>query len=469
MSPRSFQDMSGHASEETPFSESAHDFGSWNAPKTFDESPTSFTSFSLRRLVAKKISYKAAIGFSLVGIIGLMFVRTSPVGHLGGLRPVGPYELQSVQEGETFFDNYNFYDGPDSLGSAGYNVYVSEERATEAGIANVTKENVEDAVATSESGGSVKKVEEFIYMSSVPSEGGPRESVRLEGKERYDRGLFILDLRHMPAGCGIWPAWWLTDEANWPDNGEIDIVEGVNNQTVAKTALHTSDRCSMFAHVPAWSKTGHWDWATGLPDTYTGEMDFNMSKPADDCWVMAPHQWANQGCVAVNSDEISLGGPLNAAGGGIYALEWDPDKEHAIRSWVFPSRGNVPPNLREAIQTANSKDKSMRVVPDPNEWGLPYGYFAIGEGTGCSADHLKNMRLVFNLAFCGTVAGNRFFMDCPAEAKLFEEEDDPILSCNAFIKSNPDALEEAYWKIRGLYVYERTWIKPAPSQDEKQS
>ena len=246
-----------------PFSESAHDFGSWNAPKTFDESPTSFTSFSLRRLVAKKISYKAAIGFSLVGIIGLMIVRTSPVGHLGGLRPVGPYELQSVQEGETFFDNYNFYDGPDSLGSAGYNVYVSEERATEAGIANVTKENVEDAVATSESGGSVKKVEEFIYMSSVPSEGGPRESVRLEGKERYDRGLFILDLRHMPAGCGIWPAWWLTDEANWPDNGEIDIVEGVNNQTVAKTALHTSDRCSMFAHVPCVVQDrplglGHW-------------------------------------------------------------------------------------------------------------------------------------------------------------------------------------------------------------------
>ena len=50
----------------------------------------------------------------------------------------------------------------------------------------------------------------------------------------------------MPAGCGVWPAFWLTDEQNWPVNGEIDIVEGVNYQNVAKTALHATKGCSMF-------------------------------------------------------------------------------------------------------------------------------------------------------------------------------------------------------------------------------
>jgi len=207
----------------------------------------------------------------------------------------------------------------------------------------------------------------------------------------------------------------------------------------------------------------------GLPDTYTGEMDFNTSVPADNCNVMAPHQWANQGCVAVSKDENTIGQPLNEQGGGIYALEWDPYKERAIRSWVFPGHSNIPSNLQDSIRTASNSDESKRVVPDPNEWGLPYGYFAVGEGTGCSADHLKNMRLVFNLAFCGTVAGNRYFRDCPAESKLFKKGKDPVLSCNALIKSNPEMLKEAYWKIKGLYVYERSWTKPVPEADSSDS
>ena len=50
-----------------------------------------------------------------------------------------------------------------------------------------------------------------MYMSTSPTADGPRNSVRLEGLRRFNRGLFILDLRHMPAGCSTWPAFWLTD------------------------------------------------------------------------------------------------------------------------------------------------------------------------------------------------------------------------------------------------------------------
>ena len=42
--------------------------------------------------------------------------------------------------------------------------------------------------------------ETFVYLSSSPTEEGPRNSIRLEGKRRFNRGLFIIDLRHMPAG-----------------------------------------------------------------------------------------------------------------------------------------------------------------------------------------------------------------------------------------------------------------------------
>lgn len=110
--------------------------------------------------------------------------------------------------------------------------------------------------------------EPFLYLTTASTPKGPRESIRLEGKRRFNRGLFIIDVRHMPSGCGLWPAFWLTDEANWPVNGEIDIVEGVNYQSEAKTALHTTKHCDM-QDVPVGTMTGIWDTAVGIPDKKT--------------------------------------------------------------------------------------------------------------------------------------------------------------------------------------------------------
>jgi len=129
----------------------------------------------------------------------------------GGLVPTGPYRLLEAHEGRDFFSYYDFYNGSDSLGSAGFNTYVSQSKAEEMGIVDiVTGDNNE----------------ELVYLSSAPTKVGPRDSIRLEGKRRFERGLFILDVRHMPDGCGVWPAFWLTDEDAWPWNGEIDVLEG---------------------------------------------------------------------------------------------------------------------------------------------------------------------------------------------------------------------------------------------------
>jgi hypothetical protein len=73
----------------------------------------------------------------------------------------------------------------------------------------------------------------------------------------------------------VWPAFWLTDEANWPVHGEIDIVEGVNYQNVAKTALHSTKGCSM-EDIPLGTMTGEWDTAQGIPDAKTGESSFQL-------------------------------------------------------------------------------------------------------------------------------------------------------------------------------------------------
>jgi hypothetical protein len=153
--------------------------------------------------------------------------------------------------------------------------------------------------------------------------------------------------------------------------------------------------------------------------------------------------------VAVDNQGGTLGIPLNQKGGGVYALEWDPVNRH-VRSWVFSPHSDVPDNLVQAIRTAHLTNEAGRVMPDPGLWPIPYGYFAVGQGTNCPASHFKQMRLVLNTAFCGSVAGNRYFMDCPKQFKSFK-------TCNEYVKSNPDELKEAYWKIRGVYVYQREW------------
>mmetsp|Transcript_16136 Transcript_16136/g.36996 ORF Transcript_16136/g.36996 Transcript_16136/m.36996 type:complete len:391 (+) Transcript_16136:268-1440(+) len=204
-------------------------------------------------------------------------------------QPVGPYELIERQEGDDFFGNYNFYEGPDSVGSNGYVTYVSEQRAKEIEIARITHEvdeldlfyrkrilgEADDDEGKPTTNTRRSKMEPFLYLSTAATEAGPRESIRLEGKKRFNRGLFIIDVRHMPSGCGTWPAFWLTDEANWPVNGEIDIVEGVNCQSEAKTALHTKKGCDMF-DVPVGTMTGSWDTSIGIPDKKTGIPDMTI-------------------------------------------------------------------------------------------------------------------------------------------------------------------------------------------------
>ena len=33
-----------------------------------------------------------------------------------------------------------------------------------------------------------------------------------------------IDVRHMPEGCATWPAFWETNDGDWPSAGEVDIV-----------------------------------------------------------------------------------------------------------------------------------------------------------------------------------------------------------------------------------------------------
>jgi beta-glucanase (GH16 family) len=43
-----------------------------------------------------------------------------------------------------------------------------------------------------------------------------RSSIRLTSKKSYDSGLVVIDVNHMPTGCGTWPAFWMVGP-DWPN------------------------------------------------------------------------------------------------------------------------------------------------------------------------------------------------------------------------------------------------------------
>jgi len=384
------------------------------------------------------------------------------------------YVLVTEQTPADLVSYYDFYSGPDANGSAGFQDYVSQDVAASMGLYRQDERAVALRTEWANEALLNDPAKAFPALIGALAQQKP-VSVRLEGTTLYNSGLFVLDVEHMPVGCGMWPAIWLTNEDLWPMDGEIDIIEGVNNQNEAKTALHTTANCTM-ADVTRTSMTGEWDTALGVPDPFTGEPS-PVPVTAKNCYIYAKDQWLNQGCVAVDREGKNFGPSLNEQGGGLFILEWNPEGNSPrgsgpsgqsrmqggfIRSWAFVPAHDAPATLREKIA------KKEPLTPDL--WPKPYGYFKLdgrtkkaSEATGCSSAHFKDMHLVINIAVCGLVAGQRFQMDCPNEyAKHHQEGDSVIETCERYVREEPSSLLDAEWRIRSIRVYSKNNIRAHP-------
>lgn len=57
------------------------------------------------------------------------------------------------------------------------------------------------------------------------------------GKFEFTYGTVAARIK-LPAGAGLWPAFWVLGTGRWPDTGEIDIMENVGDPAWVSAALH---------------------------------------------------------------------------------------------------------------------------------------------------------------------------------------------------------------------------------------
>jgi hypothetical protein len=353
----------------------------------------------------------------------------APVAFLAAVPLVAAkYALHTDMSSTNFFANFDFYSKPDPTN--GFVQYQNLDAAINQSLVGYIDGNV------------------FLGTDFTTKDPAGRASVRAESKVNFNKGLLIADIAHMPAGgCGTWPAFWTLGSGTWPQTGEIDILEGVNDYDRNAVTLHTTTGCVVNnASLPSGAQAG--------VSSSQSQHAFSGSMMTDNCDVNASDQDKNVGCSikAPASDPSSpgnsngngnpnanangtttlptYGAPFNANGGGVYALEWT---DTFIRVFFFPRNSASFPSATQ-----------LTTSPDPSTWGTPIASFA---GNGCDiAQRFKDHRVIFNVAFCGDWAGKEWDKSCKAKTG--------VSTCEAYVRDNPEAFTESYWEIKGLRWFE---------------
>jgi hypothetical protein len=294
------------------------------------------------------------------------------------------YVIEDTFDSSNFFNEFTFFTATDP--THGTVKFASAAAANTTGLA----------------GYSNNAVYLGVDHTTVDPAGG-RGATRVTSNKAYNKGLFVADVSHMPGGiCGVWPAFWMVG-SNWPNEGEIDIIEGVNDYATNAMTLHTSAGCTM-------SGTG------AQSGSVLTETNCNAGT-------------ANQGCSTTTTNTQSYGAGFNANGGGVYAMEWTSS---TIKVYFF-TRSAIPSDISSG-------------APNPSSWGAPMASFT--GGSGCNIDsHFTNQQIVFDTTFCGDWAGQVWSSgSCASLAS----------TCSTYVAQNPSAFTQAFWMINSVKVYQNS-------------
>ncbi|KZV90801.1 hypothetical protein EXIGLDRAFT_719926 [Exidia glandulosa HHB12029] len=311
---------------------------------------------------------------------------TGPGAGDNGGNSATSYQLNETWIGDKFYAGFTFNTDP-SLTHGRAN-YVDKDTALASNLSFTTNETFILAVD------SVTTVD--------PSAPLGRNSTRIEGVHNYTTHAAVLDVRHMPEGMATWPAYWMTG-GQWPDGGEFDIIEGVNDEGRNAMSLHTALNSSCM--LP--------NGTAPDPSVMTGILG-NTGCPG------------NGGCGFTSPDSHSFGPGFNEHGGGWYATERTPS---SLKVWFW---GRNDPKVPQDVRTDSD-------TVSPSTWGLPTASFTSSSISCDISENFQPHRFIINIELCGDWAGAAF----PGGPDV----------CVKYVNENPDAFKDAYWDIARLSVY----------------
>jgi len=337
---------------------------------------------------------------------------------------------------ERVTSEWDFFTAPDP--THGNVDYVSREEAISSGLASVGNDTVVVMAVDDKNnvpiGGNRKSYASFTNTETTTY---TIFRVRISTRKKYTGGLFIMDANAMPSvlllpsfspsandihstGCATWPAFWTVTPENWPTNGEIDIVEGVNNDSRNQMTLHTRDGCLLDAGAAP---------SRGRKQAFTGKV------LSTTCNAFAN---SNSGCGVASTREKSFGAGIESQGGAVFAMLWD---QVGIRVWNFP-RSEVPGDLDAG-------------TPNPSTWPVPDAFWST---TTCPVDEFFSEHvIVINTTLCGYVYPSflarlfhsRSFSDFAGA--LYPSSGCPA-TCAEHV-ADPNNFKDAKWKINYVAVY----------------
>ncbi|KAJ3276876.1 hypothetical protein HDV01_002931 [Terramyces sp. JEL0728] len=278
------------------------------------------------------------------------------------------WDANAILNGQDWIFEPKYFDS-----DKGYVNYVAKQEAVNLGI--------------------YKIVDNQLYIGAKQVENGPPKSVKIKTAAPYNGGLWIFDSTRMPTGPGTWPSFWSVGP-KWPNNGEIDILEGVNGFGNDTISIHSSSSCL-------------------LP----------ISGKLTDC--SAP----GSGCADRTNANLTFGDSFNKNQGGIYAMEWVAEPNGWIKVWFFP-RGSLPSDFG-----------ADTVVP--SNWPIPDAYAEFNFGSNCDSSNFNDHIIIVNLAFCGKWSEDYF------------QKHAPYLStdCRTYLGTNSSAFNDIFFHLSSIRYY----------------